>query len=461
MIFCSLVWWIYDNAFPSTVFAAPFADKANTSELHNSRLALLTVDLVFLYVLYLNGLVTSLSNLAHLTREDGKTPRARWIFIISGILTILAGLLSGPPMLISPESAASIKAGAKTGLSTVVCGVLFCLSVFLSPVFEAVPAAGTSPILVMIGVILFQNVSRIDWRNIVEAAPAFVVLFYIPFTYSVIQGVILGYIVYMIVSLFSGDLRHNSLNLAVLYFPSKETWLNTLRDPNFHHDEDDHDDHGGHGVEGDTSRESMSSEVSGASSRHEEGGGGGRTASSDKRTLNLSMTFDVGSPAPGESSGGGKKHKAAAAAANHGGGMFDTSRSSGNTRRSSATGRSTSTGSQQTSLHVHPHLSYDVESAHPPYHSGSPSQNQHMAAAQKQHHHQQQQQQHTAAPATASVAASPAKEESKETRVPFRSSSVNTTGSGGSAGSAAATSSSTGRSSFGGGAPSAPSGLEP
>lgn len=188
VIFCSLVWWIYDNAFPSTVFAAPFADKASTSELHNSRLALLTVDLIFLYVLYLNGLVTSLSNLAHLTREDGKTPRARWIFIISGILTILAGLLSGPPMLISPESAASIKAGAKTGLSTVVCGVLFCLSVFLSPVFEAVPAAGTSPILVMIGVILFQNVSRIDWRNIVEAAPAFVVLFYIPFTYSVIQG---------------------------------------------------------------------------------------------------------------------------------------------------------------------------------------------------------------------------------------------------------------------------------
>jgi AGZA family xanthine/uracil permease-like MFS transporter len=148
-------------------------------------------DLVFLYVLYLNGLMTSLSNLAVLTREDSTIPRGRWIYIICGGVTIASGLLSSAPILVSPESASSIKEGAKTGLSAVVAGVLFLIASLFSPIFEHVPGAGTSPILIMIGVILLQNVARIDWRNITNAAPAFVVLFYIPFTYSIIQGKLL------------------------------------------------------------------------------------------------------------------------------------------------------------------------------------------------------------------------------------------------------------------------------
>lgn len=132
--------------------------------------------------------MTSLSNLAVLTREDSTIPRGRWIFIVCGIFTIISGLVCSVPILVSPESSASIKEGAKTGLSAVVAGLLFLLSLFFSPLFENVPSAGTSPVLIMIGVILFQNVSRVDWRNIAYAAPAFVVLFYIPFTYSIIQG---------------------------------------------------------------------------------------------------------------------------------------------------------------------------------------------------------------------------------------------------------------------------------
>lgn len=76
----------------------------------------------------------------------------RWIFILCGVSTIFSGFLNGPPILISPESTASIKGGAKTGLSTVVCGFCFLLSIFFSPIFGAIPAAGTSPTLIMIGV---------------------------------------------------------------------------------------------------------------------------------------------------------------------------------------------------------------------------------------------------------------------------------------------------------------------
>ena len=149
---------------------------------------MLTVDLLFVYVLYLNGLLQSLSNLAVLTRKNNSIPRGRWVFILSGFFTVCGGLLSTAPILVSPESSAAIKEGAKTGLSTIVAGAFFVVAAFFSPLFRHIPAAGTSPVLIMIGVILFQNVNRIDWRNVADAAPAFVVLFYIPFTYSIIQG---------------------------------------------------------------------------------------------------------------------------------------------------------------------------------------------------------------------------------------------------------------------------------
>jgi AGZA family xanthine/uracil permease-like MFS transporter len=188
VIFCSLLWWIIANDFPASIAGEPEIRFASINNIETKNIPLLVLDLVFLYLLYLNGIVTSLSNLAVLTRKDGATPRGRWIFILSGIFTIIGGLLCSAPVLVSPESSASIKAGARTGLSTVVCGFMFIISLFFFPIFQKVPAAGTSPILIMIGVILFQNVNRIDWRNVSDAAPAFVVLFYIPFTYSVIQG---------------------------------------------------------------------------------------------------------------------------------------------------------------------------------------------------------------------------------------------------------------------------------
>ena len=146
-----------------------------------------------------------LSDLAHLTHENGAIPRGRWLFIVTGVASIVSGCLSGPPILISPESAAGIKAGAKTGLSTLVCGLLFGISAFFSPLFAEVPAAGTAPLLIMVGVLLFQNAKRIDWGYIGKAVPSYCCLFFIPFTYSILRGVAFGYVTYIVIGMFTGD----------------------------------------------------------------------------------------------------------------------------------------------------------------------------------------------------------------------------------------------------------------
>mmetsp|Transcript_51708 Transcript_51708/g.102129 ORF Transcript_51708/g.102129 Transcript_51708/m.102129 type:complete len:399 (+) Transcript_51708:1-1197(+) len=223
VLFCSVVYWIHFRAFPDQIFAVPNVTTAYFGDGgKHTDLPLMTIDLLFLYVLYLNGLLTSLSNLAVLTRGDNTIPRGRWIFILSGFFTVIGGLLTTAPILVSPESAAAIKEGAKTGLSTVVCGFLFLVASFFSPLFKRIPAAGTSPVLIMIGLVLFQNVNRIDWRNVADAAPAFVVLFYIPFTYSIIQGVILGYVMYVAITICTGEFLENTLYLLLTYFPDLE-----------------------------------------------------------------------------------------------------------------------------------------------------------------------------------------------------------------------------------------------
>lgn len=236
LIFGTLVWWIHKDAWPDTVVKSPEVDFYKFTHEHISDIVLLTCDLIFLYILTLSGLVSSFSYLAGLVREDGTTPRNKWVFIMCGVTTVLSGLGSGPPILLSPESAAGIKAGARTGLSTCVCGLLFCLSVFFSPIFEAVPNAGTAPLLMLIGVILFQNVKRVDWNVITESVPAFSCLFFIPLTYSIVQGVVLGYITYIIINLFTGDLYYNALDFFGLPPPpgvggSEVHGSNTINSP--------------------------------------------------------------------------------------------------------------------------------------------------------------------------------------------------------------------------------------
>mmetsp|Transcript_20956 Transcript_20956/g.30211 ORF Transcript_20956/g.30211 Transcript_20956/m.30211 type:complete len:525 (+) Transcript_20956:196-1770(+) len=215
---CTLIWWTYSATWPSAAVELPHFDFSGFGPVsieciwkaYNMSLA---VDLLFLYVLSLSGLVLSLSGLAGLIREDGTTPRNRWIFIICGISTVLSGLMSGTPMLLSPESAGGIKAGARTGLSSIICGICFALSVYFFPILEAIPSAATSPVLIMVGVLLFQNVVRLDWKIVKDAVPAFCILFFIPFTYSVLQGVIVGYIVYLSISTFTGDMFYEASEL--------------------------------------------------------------------------------------------------------------------------------------------------------------------------------------------------------------------------------------------------------
>lgn len=73
ILICSIIWWSYDNSFPTSVVASPSLDTFVTDVGDNSKIPLLTAELIFLYLLYLNGIVAALGDVAHLTRENDKT----------------------------------------------------------------------------------------------------------------------------------------------------------------------------------------------------------------------------------------------------------------------------------------------------------------------------------------------------------------------------------------------------
>lgn len=220
ILFGTIAWWAYADDFPSRIVSVPIlqAYMDRPIEPNWSSIILLSIELTFLYVMTLNGLMRSLSDLGNLTKPDGAVPGGRWLYIICGLTTIVSGILGATPVLISPESAAGIKAGAKSGLSTCICGVLFGLSAFFGPLFAAVPAAGTAPLLLMIGVLLFQNVQRIPWSESRLAVPAFCCLFFIPLTYNLSHGIYIAIFLYISIGIFTTDFWITALKFCDNYY---------------------------------------------------------------------------------------------------------------------------------------------------------------------------------------------------------------------------------------------------
>lgn len=164
--------------------------------------------------------------MAKLRRSDGTIPRGKWLYALCGAGTILSSVVGSGPFLISPESAPGLKAGARTGLSVVVCGILFLLSVIFAPLLASAPATGTSPVLLMIGTMLFENAGKVNWGDVRESIPIFLVTALVPFTYSLFYGVIFGLCMHLVFKIFSRRFwKNNSPEFVYNIISSVANWL--------------------------------------------------------------------------------------------------------------------------------------------------------------------------------------------------------------------------------------------
>lgn len=138
------------------------------------------------------GTVIGCAAKADMLDEKGKLPEVRSILLSDAVGTTVGAVFGTSTVTTFVESSAGIAHGGRTGLTTIVTGFLFLLSLFLSPIFLAVPSFATAPALIIVGFMMMQQIVKIDMEELSEAIPAFITLIAMPFMYSISAGYLLA-----------------------------------------------------------------------------------------------------------------------------------------------------------------------------------------------------------------------------------------------------------------------------
>ncbi|MCI8660065.1 MAG: NCS2 family permease [Lachnospiraceae bacterium] len=150
------------------------------------------------------GTLIGVASKADMLDKDGKLPRIRGALMADAVGTSVGAVLGTSTTTTFVESASGVAEGGRTGLTGVVSAALFALSLFLSPVFLAIPSFATAPALVGVGFLMITSVTKIDFSDYTEAIPAYIAIIAMPFMYSISEGIAMGVISYVVLNLIAG-----------------------------------------------------------------------------------------------------------------------------------------------------------------------------------------------------------------------------------------------------------------
>ncbi len=150
------------------------------------------------------GTMTAIGAEAGLLDEDGVPPNTQRILIVDSLAAAAGGAAGVSSNTSYIESASGVGEGARTGLASVVTGVLFLLAIFVAPLVEIIPSEAAVPALVLVGFLMMQQVKGIDWDDLEIAIPAFLTIVLMPFTYSITVGIGAGFLSYVLIQLVRG-----------------------------------------------------------------------------------------------------------------------------------------------------------------------------------------------------------------------------------------------------------------
>jgi AGZA family xanthine/uracil permease-like MFS transporter len=153
------------------------------------------------------GTVVAVGQEARYLDAEGNFPRPGAVLLVDSLAAVAGGAAGCSSATTYIESASGAAAGGRTGLASVVTGLLFALGLFIAPLAGVVPAQATGAVLVVVGFFMMRDVGAIPWDDATEAIPAFLTLIVMPFTYSITNGVGAGFISYVCVKALSGRRR--------------------------------------------------------------------------------------------------------------------------------------------------------------------------------------------------------------------------------------------------------------
>jgi AGZA family xanthine/uracil permease-like MFS transporter len=204
---------------PDTYHVSDIAATAGKLDIRAAwKFGLLEIVFVFLFVdLFDNvGTLVGVGKKAGLFDAANRIPRIRRILLTDAAATI-AGSLAGTSTVVSYiESAAGVVAGGRSGVTSIVTGLLFVVALFAAPVVGAVPAAATAPALIVVGSLMMSQIGEISWKDPAVSIPAFLTLITIPLTFSIANGLAFGFTAFALLRILRGEFRRTHWLVYVL-----------------------------------------------------------------------------------------------------------------------------------------------------------------------------------------------------------------------------------------------------
>lgn len=153
------------------------------------------------------GTLVGVATKADMLDSEGKLPRIKQALLADAIATSAGAIIGTSTTTTYVESSAGVAAGGRTGLSSVVTGLLFLVSIFFAPIFTAIPGFATAPALIFVGFLMVSSVIKVDFSDLTEAVPAYLCMLAMPLMYSIAEGIAMGVVSYVVINLLCGKAK--------------------------------------------------------------------------------------------------------------------------------------------------------------------------------------------------------------------------------------------------------------
>ena len=191
--------------FPPSLSSVAF--QLDFSKMLDPNILIVVFTFLFVDMFDTVGTLVGVSTKANMLNPDGSIPRCKRAFFADSIGTMVGALLGTSTVTTYVESASGCSEGGRTGLTSLTVAVLFIISLFLSPIFLAIPAAATASALVLVGLFMMTPIKEIDFEDYTESIPAFICLLFMPLTYSIADGIVFGILSYVLIKAISGKFK--------------------------------------------------------------------------------------------------------------------------------------------------------------------------------------------------------------------------------------------------------------
>ncbi|MEY2663570.1 MAG: hypothetical protein RIR35_378 [Actinomycetota bacterium] len=233
-------WNLNVPAMPDQVVATPDFGLLGQFNLFGSfeRVPLITALLLVFTLLLADffdtmGTMTAIGQEAGLNDKDGTPPNAERILLVDSLAAAVGGAAGVSSNTSYIESASGVGEGARTGLASVVTGILFLLTTFLAPLVAIIPYEAATPALIVVGFLMMTQIKSIDWEDYGIAIPSFLTIILMPFTYNISVGIGAGFVSYVVIRVLQGRRKdiHPLLlitaGLFMIYFLNNpiNTWV--------------------------------------------------------------------------------------------------------------------------------------------------------------------------------------------------------------------------------------------